>query len=497
MKKKLSLVLLLLMIGASLVTGTYAVYTKSIPFTGTITKVSSEIPPAPGEGEDIINNPGNSGVVEKDDGTVSIKNRGDILYLKDLPGNDYKIDVDIANFKASNAFGIYVDGYYNEVDKKIYADVVQFVSGHLEIRRRVFIRSYDNKGNVVVTEDSEGTYSLLASDVDVSSVYTTNGNKNEMRLSVIMKTKVGKKGNLVVVPEVYINDKLVPNQVYPEREIIHTGNKAYVGYRSWWGGSPDVIFKNLKISPLEAPAPIVPDVIIPDNGNGSGSNPNVSVNPDGNVVTIQNTGDYVFATTGITDNSYVVKVKLKLNSEAPDGLEQQLKGFGIYIDGKALSNGSVNADCLYFTNGGGVDQMNLGTYSLVPTQVGDSLVFDRIDLNDGVKVTTQGESGIQWDDFKSGFYMYAAVKGDPLTGKKQVRVFVSDLYDNKFKEVSSYYDSPWTGLPPIRNFYKTNDRVYVGYHASNGDGRYIEFSEFSVTNGLNSIPSEISSKYGW
>lgn len=493
-RKQLSLALLLLLIGTSLVTGTYAVYTKSFPFNGTITKVSSEIPPAPSDNEDIINKPNGDNVNVDDNGNVSIKQRGDFLRLMDLPGNDYKVEADISNFKAANAFGLYIDGYYDHNDQKIYADVIQFVDGKLEIRRKTFKRSYDKKGNIIVTEEGEGTYSAIATKEDVASVYTAPNNKGSMHLSVIMKSKVAKGGTLVVVPEVYINDVLVPNQVYPEREIIHTGNKAYIGYRSWWGGTPDVVFENLKVSPLDTPIPEGPDVIIPDIGNGTGSNPDITVDPGTGEVTIKNTGDYVFAAKNVTDSSYVIKVQVKLNQEAPDGLEEQLKGFGIYIDGVALPNGSVNTDCLYFTNNGGVNQLNLGTYSLVPT---GNAIFDRIALNDDVKVTTQGETSIQWDDFKLGFNIYIAVKGDPLTGKKQVRLFVSDHLENKFRETTAYYDTPWTGLPPIRSFLKTNDRIYVGYHANNSDGRYIEFNNFSVHNGLSSIPSGLLHKYGW
>lgn len=498
MKKKVLMFVLFLTIATSLVTGTYAVYTKSIPFNGTITKVSETPAPPPADNEDIVNDPGGTqdkpNVSVDDKGEVNIKNRGDFLQLTTLPGNDYKVEVDVSNFKSLNAFGVYVDGYYDAETDRIYADVVQFVNGSIEMKRRVFRRYIDTNGNLITSEEPEDTHSPVASATDVSSIIS--GVPESLHITVIIKTKTNSKGELVKVPEVYLNDTLVPNQKYPERPIMHTGNKAYIGYRSWWGGNPVIVFKNLKVSSLTTPAPDTPDVIIPDVG-GDPSNPNINVDNNTGSVTITNAGDYVFAVDGITDSSYVVSTYVQVNVDAAGNLQDHLKGFGLYIDGGAATNGAVDTDCLYFTNMGSTNELRLTSFSMMPMLVNDAWVFEKVSYEDHSKVTTQGEAGLQWNDAKNGFYFLVAVKGDAQTAKKQVRVFVADKHMSKVTEVSMYYSTPWTGLPPVRNFYKQNDRIYVGYHSDNNDGRSILYKDITVTNGLDRIPSNLLHKYGW
>lgn len=494
MKKKAWLFVLLLTIITSLVTGTYAVYTKSFVFNGNITKVSNVTPPPPADDEDIISDP--TGTEDKPDveknenGDVSINKRGDYLQLVTLPGDEYKVEVDISNYKKLHAFGVYVDGYYDEESHTVYADVVQIVNGNIEMKRRSFVRSYDANGKLIVTEGDETTYSSIATAADTFSILPDV--PESLHMTIIITTKTDKKGTLVKVPEVYLNDMLVPNQKYPTREILHTGNKAYVGYRSWYGGDPNVLFQNLKVSSLKEEAPDIPDVIIPSVDGGEG-NPNIAVN--GGEVTITNAGDYLYAVDGIED-SYVISSYVQVNASTQDGLKDHLKGFGIYIDGGGSASGAVDADCLYFTNMGETNEMRLTSFSMLPALLNDQWVFDRVSRGDDVKVTTQGESGLEWNDARNGFYLFAAVKGNS-DGTKQVRVFTANKNMQQFREVSQYYGTPWTGNPPIRPSYRTNSRIYVGYHADNDDSRKIIYRDLQVTNGLDRIPSDLLNKYGW
>lgn len=493
MRKKVMLAVLGLTIFTSLITGTFAVYTKSFPFTGTITKVSKEVPPPPEDDEAIINTPGSgsgSSNVTVDSGQVSIKKRGDYLKLYTLPADEYKVDVDVKGFKDLNAFGVYVDGYYDEEEDKLYADVLQFVSGHLEMKRRCFTRSYDSDNNIIVTEGDESVFSEVATKEDVSSVISPTEWATGVHVQVRITTKTDKNGNHVKVPEVYLNDKLVPNQKYKERSILRSGNKAYIGYRSWYGGNPDTIFSNLKVTPLHEVN--TPDVIIPDVG--AGGNPNINVDSD--KVTIKDNGDYIFKADGITDSSYVISLKIQVDVNAPGNLQDHLKGFGIYLDGTNKGD-SILTDRLYFTNDGSNNELRLTSVELIPKIENDKMFYNQSSLEDHAKVTTQGEMGLEWNDAKNGFYLICAVKLDPIANGKQVRVFTADKNMNKMNEVSQYYDTPWTGKPPLRPVYKNSNTIYAGYHANNTDGRSVNFSEFKVSNGLSSIPADLLNKYGW
>lgn len=493
MKKKAWLFVLLLTIITSLVTGTYAVYTKSFVFNGNITKVSNVTPPPPADDEDIISDP--TGTEDKPDvdknenGDVSINKRGDYLQLVTLPGDEYKVEVDISNYKKLHAFGVYVDGYYDEESHTVFADVVQIVNGNIEMKRRAFVRSYDSNGKLIVTEGDETTYSSIASAADTFSIIPDV--PESLHMTIIITTKTDKKGNLVKVPEVYLNDMLVPNQKYPVREILHTGNKAYVGYRSWYGGDPNVLFQNLKVSSLKEEAPDIPDVIIPSVDGGDG-NPNITV--DGDQVTITNNGDYLFAVDGIED-SYVISSYIKVQG-VPNQLLESLKGFGIYIDGGGSQSGAVDADCVYFAKD--TNEMRLTSYSMIPTLVNNQWIFDRVSRGDDTKVTMPGQIGLEWNSATSGFYLFVAVKGNS-DGTKQIRVFTADNSMKKFKEAEQYYypGPNWSAIPPVRPSYRTNNRIYVGYHANNSDARKIIYKDLQVTNGLDRIPTDLLHKYGW
>lgn len=492
MKKNAWVLLLALTMFSSLVTGTLAVYTKSFTFFGSITKHHSQIPPRPSDNEILVYDPGKEkgelDVMIKED-EVSIIRKGDYLQRMTLPAQDYQVEADVSNYKDLHGFGIYIDGGYDEEDNKIYADVIQFVNGDIEIITRSFFRVYDKFGDIVLKEDNESNRHVIASYEDVISILTREELERDLHITIINKMTSNHEGNMRKVSEVSFNGKVVPNQTYPERSILHRNDKFYVGYRSFWGGDP-LIFRNVNVTALYDE---IPEVIIPEI-NGADNSSNIIVDDRG--VSIKKAGDYLFRVDHITHHNYVVSAKIQVDIEGPGNLTEHLKGFGLYIDGGMISDQVIHMDALYFTNEL-MNELRLTSYALTPNTVHDKKFYIRSSLEDHNKVTTQGEMGLSWDSAKNGFYLYAAIKGDPFTSTKQVRVFISDLDKNNMKEVLQYYGTPWTGKPPVRPYYKKMNHLYVGFHANNKDDRVLHFSDMVIDNGFDSIPQSLLDNYGW
>ena len=239
-RKTLVIAALSLVICAALISGTMAIYTKTLSFEGLITLNKGEEPPIEEDGYLTCIRYGNSKVDINEDDSVYCKGRVDVTKKFNCGEYGYITSVNIGKNEFKN-LGFYMDASYNTNTTAFKGLVLQLDGGAVMKHR-----SFNFNDNPTVNGNESWVDSVISLDA-LRNQFDIESLKNGFKLSTkLIPIENSNKWNCTF----FVNDKEVilpkPQHISP----LHSGTDTMVGFRIWSG---EVSFSNLTVTPLDPP----------------------------------------------------------------------------------------------------------------------------------------------------------------------------------------------------------------------------------------------------
>ena len=250
MKRNIAVGLIVILILASLATGTAAVYQKTLTASGLITleNAAEDSSGESSENDFFIHTQYSGSNIHIDKKGIRIKGRGDAVTRTpfSVPEEGYQVSVTIEPNKGDKTLtgiGLYIAGEYDADTKTYYGDMLQFQNNTLHIKQRVIV--FGEQG----TQESEpsGTYSAVMTADQLTAQFNVLGLiKNGFELSAMVQPD-GNGNNQI---RIFLNGEEVTALSSPlSRRAYENGIPLYTGVRCWVG---QVLFKNLSAGKISS-----------------------------------------------------------------------------------------------------------------------------------------------------------------------------------------------------------------------------------------------------